>query len=146
MARIKTSNVIEGASPATELRSYTVRLTGSQVRSLSTTARTLIPAPGAGFGIVLDHVVAKKTGTTAFSGIAAGEDLRVRYDGATVNLASFETTGFLDQTDGPSRYSYAHTTAAVEPLEDTAVEVDNSGAITGGSAVEFTSYYRLLEV
>ena len=102
MTRILNSHRIEG-SVLFDRQIVDVRIPTNQVRALSTTARTLVAAPGAGKGIVVDEVRAQMVGTTAFSSVGSGEDLVVRYDGTTAALATIETTGFLDQTDLPIR-------------------------------------------
>ena len=62
------------------------------------------------------------------------------------SIATLETTGFLNQTDRPTRVASAAPVAAYEPLEDTALELYNSGALTGGSAVIFTLTYHVIAV
>ena len=148
MARIPTGDQIEGAVTlgGVDRKVLTQRFTAAQVRALATVARTLVPAPGAGKAVFPLEVQIKMDGATAFGGIAAGEDLRVRYDGATTTLIGIETTGFLNQTDRPTRVALTQYTTAREPLANTAIELDNSGVITGGSALIVTTYYREIDL
>ena len=144
MPRISNSNQIEGATLFAFETS--VRLTGAWVRTLNATARTLVAAPGPGLALVPISLRARMDGGTAFSSIGAGDDIVLRYDGTTAVRATIETTGFLSQTDRPSRVASAELAAAYEPLEDTALELYNSGALTAGSAVVFTLTYHVIEV
>ena len=101
MTRIQNTHRIEGSALfAYEAR---VRLATSQVRALSTTARTLAAAPGAGLALVPITLTAKMLGATAFGSIATSENIILRYEGTTATRAILEPTGFLDQTDLPSR-------------------------------------------
>ena len=144
MARIKISNRIEGATLL--LHETSRRFTGAWVRGLNATARTLVPSPGAGSALVAVSLRARMDGSTAFSSIGSGDDIILRYDGTTATIATLETTGFLSQTDRPTRVASAAPAAAYEPLEDTALELYNSGALTGGSAVIFTLTYHVIGV
>ena len=128
------------------LHKSVVRLTAAQVRALNSTARTVVPSPGAGRAILPVFMTMKVDGGTAFGGIAAGEDITVRYDGSVgTTLATFETTGFLNQTDRPTwARTFGNTSFEVRGAEE--LELSNSGAITSGSPVIVTTYYRIVEV
>ena len=119
-----------------------VDITAVEAIALSTTAKSLIAAPGANRTVQVTDVVVRMVGNVAFGGIAAGEDLVIRYTGETDALATIETTGFLDQTDRPFRRRLAAYTAAIRPQVNTAVEIANSGALTDGSPLEVTIRYR----
>ena len=93
----------------------TVTVTAAEAIALSTTAKSLIAAPGANRTVQVVGVEVRMAGNIAFGGIAAGEDLVIRYTGETDVLATIETTGFLDQTDRPSRQAQAAYTAAIRP-------------------------------
>ena len=144
MARIEISNRIETATLL--VHETSVRFTGAWVRALNATARTLVAAPGPGSALVPISLRARMDGGTAFSSIGAGDDIVLRYDGTTAIRATIETTGFLSQTDRPTRVASAELAAAYEPLEDTALELYNSGALTSGSAVVFTLTYHVIKV
>lgn len=84
-----------------------VEITSAQLLALNATPITLVAAPGAGILSVFDEIIVYKPAGTAYAGIAAGEDLAVKYtnsSGAQVNT-SLETTGFLDQTTAQTRVS-----------------------------------------
>ena len=120
----------------------TVTVTAAEAIALNTTAKSLIAAPGANRTVQVVGVEVRMAGSVAFDGIAAGEDLVIRYTGETDVLATIETTGFLDQADRPSRQAQAAYTAAIRPQSNTAVELANSGAITDGSDLQVTIRYR----
>ena len=145
MTRIEGKHRIEGS--ALFAREAIVRLSTAQVRALSTTARALVAAPGTGLALVPISLTAKMLGATAFGGIGTSENIILRYEGTTATRAILEPTGFLDQTDLPSRVvSCVSEQAAYETEEDTALELSNSGPITGGSPVLFTLTYHVVEV
>ena len=123
-------------------QTVTVTVTAAEAQALNATAQTLIAAPGANRAVQVTDVVIEMDGNTAFEGIAAGEDLVVRYNGETDAIATVETTGFLDQVNRPSRRVNATYSATVIPIVNTAVELANSGAITDGSPLKVTIRYR----
>ena len=145
MGTIKVSDPIDGGLEIGVYKSVVV-ITTVRMRALNTTARAIVPAPGAGLAIVPLDMSVKMTGATAFGGIANTENIIVRYDGTTTTRATIEPTGFLDQTDRPTRVVSFASATAYEPIANQALEVSNSGAITGGSPVEFTTYYRVISV
>ena len=145
MARIGANNRIEGGILFE--REAVVDLPTGQVRALNGTARALVPAPGTGLALVPLSLTATMLGATAFGGISTSENIILRYEGTTAARATLEPTGFLDQTDTPSRVvSCVSEAAAYEPEPDTALELSNSGAITGGSPVRFTLTYHVIKV
>lgn len=93
------------ASPETGILYLDLTITAAQVKTLNATPLTLVPAPGAGKW--LEFVGAElfmDYGSAAFDGVAAGEDLSVKYtNGAGLELGQCETTGFLDQTSDQRR-------------------------------------------
>jgi len=80
------------------IRVTEVTIATAAVKTLNATPVDVIPAPGAGYGIQLLGVeVFLDYATTAYDGIAAGEDLTLKYtNGSGAVLATVETTGFLD--------------------------------------------------
>lgn len=85
--------------------SKTVVVTSAQLLALNATPITLIAAPGAGLAIVPRKWCARKGAGTAYAGIAAGEDLVLKYTNAAGAQAAgaIETTGFLDQATAQIR-------------------------------------------
>ena len=125
-------------------QTVTVIVTDAEAIALNATAKTLIAAQGANRAVQVTDIFIEMDGVTAFDGIAAGEDLVVRYNGETDALVTVETTGFLDQVDRPSRRVKATYSTTVIPIVNTAVELANSGAITDGSQLTVTIRYREL--
>lgn len=97
-------------------RDFTI--TSAQLLALFATPITIVPAPGAnicliptGLLLFLDYKSA------AYAGIAAGEDLNVKYTNASgAGLLGVEATGFLDQTSDQWRYAYPIAQSATQPL------------------------------
>ena len=75
-------------------------ITSAQLLALNATPIEVIAAPDSGFAHIVKRVIIHKPAGTAYAGVAAGEDLVLKYtngSGAEVS-AEIETTGFLDQT------------------------------------------------
>ncbi len=78
-----------------------VLISSAQLLALNATPQTLVAAPGAGVYLELVRAyLLLDYGTTAYDGIAAGEDLQIKYtDGSgPAASAAIETTGFLSAT------------------------------------------------
>lgn len=100
-----TSSLILGSQAHQE---YTVKvtITTAEVLALNATPDTMIAAPGANKAIIfLDAIVLLDYNSTAYDGVAAGEDLIISYtDGSGEVVSEIETTGFLDQGNDELRY------------------------------------------
>lgn len=81
-----------------EIETAVITVTSAQLLALFGTPQTLVAAPGAGIAIVPISVrLMLDYNTTAYDGIAAGEDLALRYTDASGAIAqTIEATGFLD--------------------------------------------------
>jgi hypothetical protein len=128
-----------------------VTISSAELLALNATPKELVPAPGAGFALVLDSVVAYKAAGTAYAGIAAGEDISIRYtDGSGTELTEIEATGFLDQAGAETRFAYPYRAASgvysVEPTANAALVAHMlTGEITtGDSDLKMRVYYRIL--
>lgn len=84
-------------------------ITSAQLLALNGTPQIVVPAPGAGLALFLNRVIVSKPAGTAYSGIATGEDMVVKYTNASGAQVSsvIETTGFLDQTTAQTRVAHA---------------------------------------
>lgn len=125
-----------------------VKVTSAQLLALNATPQTIVEAPGEGKFLELVSATVHKPAGTAYAGIAAGEDLAIKYtngSGTQVNT-SLETTGFLDQTTAETRVTHASTTAAIEPVENAALVLQLlTGEITTGTSdLYVTVYYRVV--
>lgn len=90
-------------------QSATVLVTSAQVLALFATPITVVAAPAAGYAIVPFRWAVYKPAGTAYGGIAAGEDLVMKWTGAAGAQATsvIETTGFLDQATAQTRFAHA---------------------------------------
>ncbi|MFA5951492.1 MAG: hypothetical protein WC807_14530 [Hyphomicrobium sp.] len=126
-----------------------VTITSAELLALNATPKTIVAAPAAGLANVLVDVVAYKAAGTAYAGIAAGEDLSIKYtDSSGLEVAEIETTGFLDQTTAQTRYAKAFNAASgvssITPVAAAAlVMMLLTGEITtGDSDLKLRVYYR----
>lgn len=114
-------------------------LTPAQVLALNATPITLVAAPGAGRFLFFAGAVLHKPAGTAYSGIAAGEDLSIKYtNGSGLEVSQIEATGFLDQATAQTRGARPHTAASAAnsftPVENAALVLHMlAGEITTGN-------------
>lgn len=126
----------------------TATVEAAEVLALNATPIEVIPAPPAGVAIAPYRVAIFKTGGTAYAGIAAGEDLVLKYTDASGAQCSpqIETTGFLDQAAAQTRIVHGLTTA-YSPVVDAAVVLHLlSGEITtGDTPLRVRVWYDLID-
>ena len=128
-----------------EYRAVT-ELSSAQILALNSTPVVLIPAAPAGYAVVPDRALAiYRHGGSAYAGIAAGEDLNIRYSNETDVLFNIETTGFLDQTSDQARLALLLADVSVRAAR--AVEVVLGGAITSGNGtLRIEAFYHIYRV
>jgi hypothetical protein len=163
-SKIRPSRIIEGdATPAEEirrelntikseiedigLRSEVLTITSAQLLTLNATPVTLLPAPGAGRAYIIESVDAHKPAGTAYGGIAAGEDLALKYTNASgAQCAVIETTGFLDQTTAQTR-SVNRPVTDITPVANAAIVAHMLvGEITtGNTPLNLRIVYRVID-
>lgn len=120
--------------------SVTVTVTSALLLALNATPFTVLAAQGAGQAIIPKRVAIRHGTGTAYAGIAAGEDLVLKYtNGSGAQCSSvIETTGFLDQTTAQIRVagppgSTSTTAGDITPVANAAVVLHLlSGEITTG--------------
>jgi len=128
------------------LKTATVTVSSAELLALNATPKTLIAAPGAGKANIL--VAAEfwlDYATTAYAGIADGEDLAIKVsDASGATLATVETTGFLDATADAFRYVEPTTTAARTPVANAPLVLHmlTGEIITGDSPLKLRLLYR----
>lgn len=129
-------------------------ITSAQLLALNGTPQTVIAAPGAGLAIIPRKVAIHKPAGTAYSGIATGEDLVLKYtNGSGAQCSSvIETTGFLDQTTAQTRVagmpgSVTTTAGDYAPVANAAVVLHLLvGEITtGNSPLYVRLWYDIIE-
>jgi hypothetical protein len=125
-------------------------ITSAQVLALNATPQTIVPAPGANLALIFEGALIHKPAGTAYAGIAAGEDLSVKYTGAAgAELGEAETTGFLDQATAQSRFIRPHTAATlisdITPAANAVLVLHLLVAeiITGDSALHVRTFFRI---
>lgn len=159
MSVITRSNVIVEATPGPTTLITRVSLSSAQILALNATPIALLAAPGAGRAIIFEGALIHKPAGTAYGGIAAGEDLSIKYTGAAgLEVGVCEMTGFADQATAQTRY--------IRPIDMRDITlVANAGApsqlnpvdnaplvahmlvgeiITGTSAFIFDVYHRII--
>ncbi|MDG4549870.1 MAG: hypothetical protein P9F19_01465 [Candidatus Contendobacter sp.] len=128
------------------LQTAMVTVSSAELLALNATPKTLIAAPGGGKALIL--VAAElwlDYNGAAYAGIAAGEDLTIKYSNAAgATLATIETTGFLDATADALRYVEPTTTAAITPVANAPLVLHLlTGEITtGDSPLKLRLLYR----
>lgn len=140
--------VIPGTVIATDtgIATADVTITTGELLALNATPKELVAAPGAGYAIIpVDIQLMLDYNSAAYNGIAAGEDLEVRYtNGAGQLVATIETTGFLDAVADAYRHVYPASTAATVPVSNAALVMDLASAeiATGNSPLKVRVRYR----
>lgn len=128
-----------------------VTITSAQLLALFATPQTLVAAPGAGLALVFNGAVIHKPAGTAYAGVAAGEDLSIKYtDASGAEVAQCEATGFLDQATAQTRFVRPQTAAsgnsAITPVANAPLVLHMlAGEITTGTSdLNIRVYYRVV--
>ena len=97
--------IINGKEGNQEGLTAVVTVTSAQLLALNATPISIIAAIGSGLAAIPRRMAIRHAGGTAYAGIAAGEDLVLKYtDGSGAQCSGVvETTGFLDQTTAQVR-------------------------------------------
>lgn len=94
-------------------------ITSAQLLALNATPQTIIAAPPAGHAAIPRKWAIRHAGGTAYAGIAAGEDLVLKYtNGSGAQCATaIEATGFLDQTTAQVRCALGQAGSGATPAD-----------------------------
>lgn len=134
-------------------QSIVTRVPTASVLALNATPFTILAAPGAGVAIVPLRVAIYKPAGTAYAGIAAGEDLVLKYtNGSGAQVSSvIEATGFLDQTTAQTRLAFPPATTGatagdITPVANAAVVLHmlTGEVTTGNSDLYVELFYDLM--
>jgi hypothetical protein len=132
-----------------------VAVSSAEILALNATPKTLVAAPGAnkflrfrGAVLFLDY------NSAAYAGIAAGEDLLIRYtDGSGNTVGKCEVTGFLDGTadDYRSLMPVTSTGAALQDVDPAlnaalVLHMSTGEIITGDSPMGVRVYYDSIDL
>jgi hypothetical protein len=147
---LNESNRAASEAARSPIQFVDVTVSSAELLALFTTAKTLVPAPGANFSLVFESIVIHKPAGTAYAGIAAGEDLTVKMtSSAGAVLATIEATGFLDQATAQTRQAQGYRAASgvndTTPSNNAIVLHMLTGEITtGNTGIICRVYYRVI--
>jgi hypothetical protein len=137
-----------GDSDAVPLLQADVIVSSAELLALNATPKELVAAPGAGYALILDSAILfLDYATTDYAGIAAGEDLTIKYtDASGAVQATIETTGFLDASADATRWVRQVTTAAFTPADNAALVLHLlvGEIITGDSPLKVRVFYKVI--
>ena len=123
-------------------RSQKTRIVDTQVLALNATPIEVVAAPGAGLINIPTQVhLFLDFNSTAYAGIAGGEDLTLNYTGG-VQMIAVEATGFLDAS--ADDHAYGNVAAGV--VGESKTPVVNAAMTLGLLVGEVTSGDSALEV
>mgnify|MGYP001615376087 CR=1 FL=1 len=151
MAIIERGIVGEGVPERTRMAQVTI--TSAQLLALFATPISLVAAPGANLALVFEGMMVHKPAGVAYGGIAAGEDLSVKYtDAAGIEVAQCEATGFLDQASAQTRWVRAQAAATgasqITPVANAALVLHMlvGEIITGDQPLKCQVNYKIVPV
>lgn len=137
--------------PGARTLSRDVLVSSAELLALNATPKQLVPAPGANRALIFMGATIHKPSGTAYAGIAAGEDLSVKYtDGSGAEQGQCETTGFLDQATAQTRYVKPHHAASlasqITPVANAALVLHMlvGEIITGDSPLHVRVEYKVV--
>lgn len=138
-----------GDSDAAPLFMADLSVTSAELLALYTTPLSAVAAPGAGKAVV--PVMAQAfldAGATAYDGVAAGEDLVLRYTDASGAIAmTIEADGFVTASTDQHRVVHGPATAYA-PVANAALMLHMSAGniATGNGTLKIRVWYRVLDL
>lgn len=147
------ANAVTSAKLATStIQTATHTVTSAELLALNATPQEIVAAPEGGNVLVVVDWAISTQGGVPYSGIAAGEDLALKYTDASGNKAAqdIEATGFLDQPTPEIRLAagVGGLSSNVTPADGAALVLHMlSGEITTGNFdLKVTVNYRVVNV
>jgi hypothetical protein len=139
-------------STASQTRFVDVTVSSAELLALNATPKTLVAAPGANLANIFEGAVAfLDYNSAAYAGIAAGEDLAVKYtDSSGLQVGSCETDPFLTGTADATRFIHPYRAASgasqITPVANAALVLHmlTGEIITGDSPLKLRVYYRVV--
>lgn len=126
--------------------STVVTISTAELLLLNTTPKDLVAAPGAGLAIVpVDAVLFLDYATTAYDGIASGEDIVLRYTDGSGNIAgTVEATGFLDASADAHRVALFSSLIVPTANAKLVAHMATGNIATGDSPLKIKLRYRVV--
>lgn len=144
---INPAALVSGGVSVSPVLYRDVTIATAAVKTLNGSPVALVPAPGAGFAnILVGALLFLDFATTAYDGIAAGEDLSIKYtNGSGVEVAQVEATGFLDAVADALRFVNPLAAAAFAPAANAALVLHmlTDNIATGDSPLKVRTFYRI---
>lgn len=146
-AQIKLQAINSAASPDI-VTSTVVTVSTAELLALYTTPKAFVDAPGAGKAIVpVSAQLFLDYNTTAYDGIAAGEDLVFRYTDASGGIAAtVEATGFLDASADAHREAQFATLFTPTANAALVLHMASGNIATGNSPLKVKLRYRVVDL
>jgi hypothetical protein len=146
-------NQVDGEQGAVPMMK-TFAIASPQVLTLFSVPQIIVAAPGAGLAYVPHRWMVHKPAGVAYAGIAAGEDLILRYSTTNLQcLSAIETTGFLDQATAQTRVAGMFGATGVTPAD---YSIDANRALvaqlllgditTGTSLLKVRVWYDIVQI
>lgn len=127
-------------TPALQLQVRKVTLTSAQVLTLNGTPVTLVPAPGAGRGIIVHNVVGRVDYNSA--AYATNTTVEFRYTDGSGTKVAVDMASLLAATADKTQHVQGATAEfTVTPNAPVVARVATGNPATGNSPIEFTVFY-----
>jgi hypothetical protein len=123
-------------------------ITTTQLLALFTTPISMVAAPATGYAVIpifaqffMDY------NSTPYDGIAANEDLVLRYTGASGNIVmTVETANFLDQSADITSFGFPPASYVATPAAALMLHMTTDNIATGNSPLYVKLWYKIAPV
>jgi hypothetical protein len=121
-----------------------ITVTSAELLALFTTPKAIVPAPAAGYAVIpVDARLFLDYNSAAYDGIAANEDLVLRYTDASGNIAAtIEATGFLDASADAHRHAIFSGLIVPTAAAALVLHMTTGNIATGNSPLRIRVRYR----